>query len=112
MAKEIEKRLVRRDATGHMNPDYERDLLALSGRHGVAEPPAFVNAPNTRDEFAEAFGEGAVLAMTTGADGEQQLFDQVVTEEWGGPFIVTPSRIELASEFEIEDEPSTILPKL
>ena len=111
MTKE-DKHVVRRDPTGHLNPDYERELRALSGHSGHKknlDPTAFINTPNTRDEFAEAFGEGAVLAMTSGAEGEQQVFDQIVIEEWGGPFIMTPARAEFASGPDADDIPTAEL---
>jgi|SoiMethySBSTD1v2_1073268.scaffolds.fasta_scaffold827903_2 hypothetical protein len=108
MSKE-EKHLVRRDPTGHLNPDYQRELLELSGHKKTLDPNAFINTPNTRDEFAEAFGEGAVLAMTSGAEVDQQLFDQIVIEEWGGPFILTPARTEFASGPDADDIPKAEL---
>jgi hypothetical protein len=77
----------------------------LSGNYGLEDPTAFVTFPKARDELAEAFGEGAVLAMTSGADGEQQLFDQVVIEEWGGPFVVSPARVEFAAGPDADDIP-------
>jgi hypothetical protein len=107
MTKE-EKHLVRRDPTGHLNPDYERELLELSGHKKTLDPPAFINTPKTRDELAEAFGEGAVLSMTSGAEGDK-LFDQVVIEEWGGPFIMSPARAEFASGPDADDIPKAEL---
>ena len=110
MTKEIEKHIVRRDPTGHLNPDYERELLESSGHKRTRDPSAFINAPKTRDELAEAFGEGAVLAMTSGAEGEGQLLDRVLIEEWGGPFVTTLARIEFDTELE-ENEPAGPKPR-
>ena len=47
--------------------------------------------------------------MTSGAEGEQQVFDQIVIEEWGGPFIMSPARAEFASGPDADDIPKAEL---
>jgi hypothetical protein len=107
MSKTHEKWPVRRDPTGHLNPDYERELLEASGRHKTRDPFAFVNEPKTRDELAEALGEAAVLAMTAAAAGEGQLFEPAELEPPGtDPLQAALEPAEPDEELE-PDEPPT-----
>lgn len=84
-----------RDATGHLNPQYEADLRA---RTGTPEPDdrAFFANPRSGDDLAEQLGEEFVETATTGEDEGGEVLDQVVEEERGGPFVVTKARTEFA----------------
>ena len=52
---------------------------------------------HTDDDLAETLGEGFVEAATTGDDVDGEVLDRVVSEEIGGPFIVSDAATELAS---------------
>lgn len=87
----------RRDATGHLDPKYARDLRALSraGRDD-SEDRAFFNQPRSGDDLAEELGEEAVSTMTSGEDQSDHLIGQEVEEERGGPFVKTRGSDEFA----------------
>lgn len=63
---------------------------------------AFLPDPDERgwgpvsDDLAETLGEGFVAAATTGENVEDEVLDQVVPEEIGGPFIETRDTQEFA----------------
>ena len=60
------KPVTRRDATGHLNPEYERKLLEESGRSTrEIEPRAFIDGA-APEELSEALGEAFVQAITSG----------------------------------------------
>ncbi|MET0592129.1 MAG: hypothetical protein ABW133_05480, partial [Polyangiaceae bacterium] len=87
----------RRDATGHLDPAYARDLRALSreGRDD-SDNRAFFNRPRSGDDLAEELGEEAVTTMTSGEDQSEHLLGQEVEEERGGPFVKTRGSDEFA----------------
>ena len=63
---------------------------------------AFIPDPDggpahTNDDLAETLGEGFVEAATTGEDVDDEVLDQVVSEEIGGPFIESDATREMAS---------------
>jgi hypothetical protein len=89
----------RRDATGHLNPHYAAELLAHSRE--MTEPrddAAFLPAEIRRDALAEELGEGFLRSATGGEDDEEDTLEQVVSEESGGPFIVTTGATEFAHD--------------
>jgi hypothetical protein len=49
------------------------------------------------DDLAETMAEGFLQSATSGEYASEELLDGVVTEEFGGPFIVTSAREEFAS---------------
>lgn len=59
---------------------------------------AFLRAPRTNEPFAEHLGESFVQSVTSGEDDEEEILDAYVTEEVGGPFIVTTSNVEFAED--------------
>jgi hypothetical protein len=72
-------------------------LLATSGRNRTKnDDRAFVDESHSSDTLAEQLGEGFVETATTGQYEGEDVFDQVVAEENGGPFIETSARIEFA----------------
>jgi hypothetical protein len=91
----------RREAGGRLPPKYAADLLAKSGRRG-AEPRGFVEGNRTRDDLAEDLAEEAVSDATSGEPEAQDVRNQVVPEERGGPFVVTPA----GAEFAVGTDPS------
>ena len=88
------KPVVRRDATGHMDPEYQRKLLEESGHSREADDRAFL--VGAREDLAEELGEGFVQAATSGEDAELDRLEAVVPEESGGPFVETPAGQEFA----------------
>lgn len=89
----------RRDATGHLNPQYERDLLeeAQETRSDDQDANAFLVAPRTGEPFSEERGESYVEAATRGGPVELERQDSVVPEEQGGPFVPTTAQEEFAA---------------
>ena len=86
----------RRDGTGHLDPEYARDLR--SGGRASAEPndAAFLHGTRSGIALAEQFGETVVATATSGEDTGEDDRDRVLTEENGGPFVETSGRIEFA----------------
>ena len=89
----------RRDATGHLNPQYAAELRAHSGEMGEhREDDAFLPSAIRRDALAEELGEGFLRSATGAEDNEDETLEQVVPEESGGPFIVTTGATEFADD--------------
>lgn len=89
----------RRDATGHLNPEFAAELRAHSGELGTSrDDNAFLPSAIRHDSLAEELGEG-FLRNATGAEAdEEETLEQVVPEESGGPFIVTTGATEFADD--------------
>jgi len=87
----------RRDATGHLDPTYEAKLRAETG-HGREhdDARAFLPGAKTKDAFAEELGEDFVEIATSGEDDKQDVFNQSVPEDAGGPFVETSGKTEFA----------------
>jgi len=91
------KPIRRRDATGHLDPNYAAHLRAESGHsRDASDNVAFLSAERSKDDLAEELGEEAVEAMTTGEYQGEDVLDQVVEEERGGPFVVSTAGVEYA----------------
>lgn len=89
----------RRDATGHLNPEYAAELRAHSGEMGERrDDEAFLPSAIRRDALAEELGEGFLRSATGAEDDEDETLEQVVPEESGGPFIVTTGATEFATD--------------
>jgi hypothetical protein len=93
--------LRRRDATGHLDPTYARELLAKARENrneddGPDSARAFIDGNHSDDELAEELGEAFVEAITSGEESESGRRDQVTAEELGGPFVYTSGREEYA----------------
>lgn len=87
----------RRDATGHLDPNYQRDLLQKAREGRVKEERPFVEAPLAADDWAEELGEAFVESATTGEEREAERREESTPEESGGPFITTTGADEFAS---------------
>jgi hypothetical protein len=85
----------RRDGSGHIDAKYAKDLLEQSGVREAREA-AFVEGSHTKDDLAEELGEEAVETMTSGEDEGEDVADQDVPEDSGGPFVVTTGGTEFA----------------
>lgn len=87
--------LVQRRENGHIDKQYAKDLLSRSGPR-EDEGPAFLGGPRTDDDLAEGLGEEFVETATSGEDESEDVANQVVSEERGGPFVVTTAGTEFA----------------
>jgi hypothetical protein len=93
--------LKRRDGSGHINPQYARELLAKARetRNDDDRPEAnrsFVNGSHSTEELAEELGEAFIEAATAGESSEPERHDQITAAESGGPFVVTRAALEYA----------------
>jgi hypothetical protein len=88
----------RRDATGHLNPQYAADLRARSreSAEDLGNDNAFLRKSRAHDTLAEELAEDAVTTMTSGEDQSDRMQDLEVEEENGGPFVTTSGREEFA----------------
>jgi len=93
--------LKRRDATGHLDAEYERRLRQSSGtsasRH---QDSAFLSGFRTGEPLAEGLGEAFLQSATSGEESESERHEQVLTEEEGGPFVRTRASQEFAYDFD------------
>ena len=89
--------LTRRDATGHMNPRYEHELLeeSMENRSEQASGSAFI--PRAGDELGEELGEAFVESATSGEDAGNEHHEHTIPEERGGPFVPSNAATEFAS---------------
>jgi hypothetical protein len=85
----------RRDGAGHIDPKYARDLLAKSGVP-EAEGSSFVDRPRSRDDLVEGLGEEFVAEATSAEHEGEDVLDQEVPEDRGGPFVETTAAEEFA----------------
>ncbi|HEY4106499.1 MAG TPA: hypothetical protein VGM44_21510 [Polyangiaceae bacterium] len=92
------KPVSRRDATGHLNPEYERKLRQESAenRNADDDSEAFARKNLTSEELAEELAENFVESATSGEDTEGERHDRVVEEEVGGPFVPSTAGQEFA----------------
>lgn len=87
----------RRDATGHLDPEYEAKLRAETGHARTAEDArAFLDGPRSKDTLSEQLGEEVIQTATSGEDEAEDVFNQSVPEDAGGPFVETTGRTEFA----------------
>jgi superfamily II DNA or RNA helicase len=93
--------LRRRDATGHLDPRYARELLAKAREtrntdDGPDSARAFLDRAESSEELAEELGEAFIEAATSGEESEPERHEKVTAEESGGPFVVTRASKEFA----------------
>lgn len=98
---EHKKPLKRRDATGHLNPEYAQGLLdkARENQNHDDDPAAaraFLPGAWSRDELAEELGEAFVQSATSGEEAEPERHDRILPEEIGGPFVPSSASEEFA----------------
>lgn len=90
------KPVVRRDATGHLDPEYERKLLEASQANRSRDPDrAFIDGA-APEELSEELGEAFIQAVTSGEDAELERRESVIPEESGGPFVPSTAGQEFA----------------
>lgn len=96
------KPIKRRDATGHIDPRYARDLLrkARETHNDAADASsthAFIDGHHSDDELAEELGEAFIEAATSGEESEPNRHERITEAENGGPFVETAAGEEFAS---------------
>jgi hypothetical protein len=87
----------RRDATGHLDPEYEAKLLAETGHaRSPDDARAFLGGPRSKEPLSEQLGEDVIETATSGEDENEDVFNQDVPEDEGGPFVETSGSTEFA----------------
>jgi hypothetical protein len=71
-------------------------LRSQSGPQEEDPRPFVESARRPGDDLAEERGEEVIEKATTGGDEAEELLDQVVPEEQGGPFVETNAAQEFA----------------
>ena len=94
-----QRSITRRDATGHLNPKYEQELLEESRKtqNDDGSTDAFILRPRSAEQLSEELGEAYVETATTGEDAGPNRQDRVVPEEQGGPFVPSSGADEFAA---------------
>lgn len=97
--------LRRRDATGHIDPRYARELLAKAreNRNDDDSPDstrAFLHGSRSDEPLAEELAEAFLEAATSGEEAEASRRDEVTPDEYGGPFVYTSGREEYALDLD------------
>jgi len=90
------KPVTRRDATGHLDPEYERKLLQASLAHRGRDDNSRAFLDGETEELSEELGEAFLQAATSGEDAELERRESVVPEESGGPFVPSTAGQEFA----------------
>jgi hypothetical protein len=95
------KKLVmqRRDGGGHLDPKYAAMLREKSREGRVRDSDdAFVGRTgHSKDALAEELGEAWVETATSGEDENEEVLNQDVPEDAGGPFVTTTGEQEFAA---------------
>lgn len=84
----------RRDATGHLDPDYARDLRGLSGPSREDDAHAFLDRASSTDELSEELGEAFLESATSGEEAAPEHHERASEADVGGPFVPTSGRRE------------------
>ncbi|HEY1692373.1 MAG TPA: hypothetical protein VGG39_09430 [Polyangiaceae bacterium] len=85
----------RRDRAGHIDPKYARELIE-KGEPREVDPSSFVERPRSRDDLVEQLGEEFVTDATGAEHRGEDVLDQDVPEELGGPFVESNAASEFA----------------
>jgi hypothetical protein len=88
----------RRDGAGHLDAGYAAMLRAKSLEGRVRDPEeAFIGrSGRSKDNLAEQLGEAWVETATSGEDENEEVFNQDVPEDEGGPFVGSTAGQEFA----------------
>ncbi len=91
--------ITRRDATGHLEPHYEHELLeaARENRRNDGNANAFITRARTGEVLAEELGEAFIESAVSGEEAEVERHERVIAEEQGGPFVPSSAAEEFAS---------------
>lgn len=90
----------RRDGSGHLDPKYAADLRARSQENpsNQNDDMALLKKTHSDDGLAEQLGETFVQTATSGEDCAEDVSDEIVTEEQGGPFVESTDVEEFAHD--------------
>src|SRR4051812_34051369 len=72
-------------------------LLEQTPKNADPDAGAFLQTTRSNDPLAEHLGESFVQTITTGENDEETVLDEIVTEEMGGPFVMTSGNVEFAA---------------
>jgi hypothetical protein len=87
----------RRDASGHLDANYAAGLRTITkANERPGDGTAFLSGPRSTVSLAEELGEEFVHSALSGGDELQDDREKFVTEEAGGPFVMTSGRTEFA----------------
>jgi hypothetical protein len=89
----------RRDATGHLDAEYERKVRSSWGARRD-DDQAFLSGFRTAEPLAEELGEAFLESATSGEAREPERHERILTEEEGGPFVRTRASQEFAYDFD------------
>jgi hypothetical protein len=95
----VKKAIKRRDATGHLDAEYERKLRA-SSQGPRDDGQAFLTGFHTGEPLAEEMAEAFLQSATSGEESEAERRDRILPEESGGPFVRTRASQEFAYDFD------------
>jgi hypothetical protein len=73
----------------------ERDVENEEQRSTMSESPEYI-AEAMEDSLGEELGEASVASATSGDQADENIRDEDVSEEVGGPFVPTTAREEFA----------------
>ena len=85
----------RRDATGHLDAEYERKLRSAA-RPREQDELGFLTGFSSREPLASELGQAFVESATSGEESEPERRERILTEEDGGPFVSTRASQEYA----------------
>jgi hypothetical protein len=87
----------RRDGTGHIDPQYAAELRERSLESNAKDDDAaFLPGHRSTEPLSEELGEEFVESATSGEGEGEDSLNREVTEELGGPFVVTSAGTEMA----------------
>ncbi len=86
----------RHDRAGHLDPKYAAGLRRRGGKPERENRDAFIKGSRSEDDLAQAIAEEVIGKATTGEDEGEDIANEVVDEERGGPFVVTTGGTEFA----------------
>jgi hypothetical protein len=85
----------RRDHAGHIDPKYAAELLGMSEPH-EKDPRAFLGQARSSDDLVEELGEEFVQEVTSAEYKAEDVLNEEIAEEVGGPFVETDAATEFA----------------
>ncbi len=91
-------KIQRRDASGHIDPQYAKELLAKSGHStNTVDDNAFLGGELRSDEeLSETLGENFVESATSGEESSADHSDELSEAERGGPYVLSTDKQEFA----------------
>lgn len=88
-----------RDATGHLDVEYERKVRS-GARARDDDELGFLTGFTSREPLAAELGEAFLESATSGEESEPERRERIFTEEDGGPFVRTRASQEYAYDFD------------